>query len=190
GFSLNFPLGSNSAFQTGLFFERKGYSIKDSSSLFYQIVKNETPVYYVNTKVQTNYAIIPVLMKFTLGKSHRIFIKSGPWLGLKLNAKNVGNAYNVVRSESEYSINKTVIYDDFTKLISDNDIGWIFGTGVSLPVFNKFKVDLALQYSLGFKNAFDKPLFTSQESSSAADYVIRNRTVSFMIGFTIPPANH
>jgi hypothetical protein len=118
------------------------------------------------------------------------FFNTGPWLGLKLNARNVGVAYNESRSESYYTVSKTVIYDDLERYIKDNDIGWIFGARVSLPLLNRFKVDLALRYSTGFNNVYNKTIVAEQQSSSIADYVIRNRTISFLIGITIPPSSH
>jgi hypothetical protein len=186
GFSVNFPFGHGCSFISGVSFERKGYSMKDSSALFYRYMKS-TPMYSVNTKVFTDYAIIPFLLSLPIGKAQMVFFNTGPWLGLKLNARNVGVAYNKLSSESSYTVTKTVVYDDLERYIKDNDIGWIFSTRVSLPLFNRYKVDLALQYSTGFKNVYNKTVVAAEQSSSIADYVIRNRTISFMIGFTIPP---
>jgi hypothetical protein len=190
GFSVNFPLGSGFSFISGVSFERKGYSMKDSSTLFYKYMNNSTPMYYVDTKVQTDYAVIPFLISFPIGKSQMVFFNTGPWLGLKLNARNVGVAYNEIHSESSYTVNKTVIYDDLERYIKDNDIGWIFSTRVSLPLFNRYKVDLALQYSTGFNNVYNKTVVAEEQSSTVADYVIRNRTISFIVGFTIPASKH
>jgi hypothetical protein len=190
GFSVNIPLGVKSSFQTGFSFERKGYSIKDSSSSFYTYIKNGYPVYYVDTKVQIDYAIIPMLLRFAIGKSDWMFISTGPFLGLKLNARNVGVAYNETRSESGYSVRKIIVYDDIERLTNDNDIGWIFSSGVSLPLFNKYKIDLALQYSSGFKNVYNKNVLVGLQGSSDADHAIKNNTISFKVGFTIPSTNH
>jgi hypothetical protein len=190
GFTVNFPMKSGFSFISGVSFERKGYSMKDSSALFYKYMNKGTPMYYVDTKVQIDYAVIPLLMSFPIGKSQMVFFNTGPWLGLKLNARNVGVAYNEIHSESSYMVNKTVIYDDLERYIKDNDIGWIFSTRVSLPLFNRYKVDLALQYSTGFKNVYNTTIVAEQQSSSVADHVIRNRTISFIVGFTIPASKH
>ena len=190
GFSINFPVTKGIAFISGVSFERKGYSMKDSSILFYRYIKSGTPKYYVNSKVQIDYAVIPFLLSIQMGNSQRVFFNTGPWLGLKLNARNVGVAYNESRSESNFAIRKTVIYDDIEKLIKDDDIGWIFGGGVSLPVFHNYNVVMSLQYSSGFKNVFNKDLLTNPQSTSAGDFEIRNRTISFLIGLTIPPSRH
>jgi len=186
GFSVNIPLKYGYSFISGVSFERKGYSMKDSSSLFYRYLKNDNPTYYIDTKVQVDYAIIPFLISVPLGKSQKLFFNTGPWLGLKLNARNVGVAYNEYRSESSYTIRKTIIYDDIEKLIKDNDIGWIFGCGVSLPVEKNYRVDIALQYSTGFKNVFNNSAEGNQQNLYDPDPIIRFRTISLLIGFRIP----
>jgi hypothetical protein len=147
-------------------------------------------MYNVNTKVQIDYAVIPLLMSFPVGKSQMVFLSTGPWLGLKLNARNIGVAYNEVRSESDYTVSKTVIYDDLERYIKNNDIGWIFSARVSLPLLNRYKVDLALRYSTGFKNVYNTTIAAERQSSSVEDFVIRNRTISLLIEITIPTADH
>jgi hypothetical protein len=190
GFSVNFQVEPGLSFISGVSFERKGYSMKDSSASFLKYVNKGTPLYYVDSKIQMDYAVIPLLMSLSFGKSHMFFFNTGPWLGFKLNARNVGVAYNESRSESYYTVSKTVIYDDLERYIKDNDIGWIFGTGISVPFLNRYKVDLALRYSTGFNNVFNKTIVAEQQGSSIADHVIMNRTISFLIGITIPPSGH
>jgi hypothetical protein len=186
GFLIDFPIGNKSSFQTGFSFDRKGYSLKDSSSSFYQYIRNSNQVYYVDSKVQIDYAIIPALLSFRAGKADRISISTGPWVGLKLNARNVGVAYNETRSASAYQLRETVIYDDFEKAIKNYDLGWIFGCGVSVPVVKNYKVEMALQYSIGFRDVYCNPETGIQQTPSDPVHVIRNRTISLLLGFRIP----
>jgi opacity protein-like surface antigen len=186
GFFVNVPIGHRSSFISGVSFMRKGYSVKDSSSLFYRYLKDDKPVYAVDTKVQTDYAIIPFLINIPFGKSQKLFINTGPWLGLRLNARNIGVAYNEYRSEVNYTIQKTIIYDDIEKLLKVNDIGWIFGCGISLPVVNNYKIDIALQYSTCFKDVFNSSAEGYSQNTYDTDPVIRFRTVSLLLGFRIP----
>jgi hypothetical protein len=187
GFSVNFQMEPRFSFVSGVSFERKGYSMKDSSASFFKYLNKGTPMYYVDSKVQIDYAVIPLLMNLSFGKSEMFFFNTGPWLGLKLNARNVGVAYNESRSGSNYTVSKTVIYDDFERYIRDYDIGWICGAGISVPFLKRYQVDLALRYSTGFKNVYNKAIVAEQQGSAIADYEIRNRTITFVIGFTIPP---
>jgi hypothetical protein len=191
GFSLDFPLKGGSFFRTGFSFDRKGYSLKDSSTSFYRSVKDRKLMYYADTKVEIDYAVIPALICFPVGKSERFFLSTGPWLALKLNARNVGTAYNETRTGVSYTLRKTVLYDDLEKLIKDNDIGWLFGCIASFPVMHsKYKLDLALQYSAGFKDVYNHSYFADGEAGSDKAPVIRNGTLSFLIGIKIPPADH
>jgi Outer membrane protein beta-barrel domain len=187
GFSVNIPLKYGYSIISGVSFERKGYSMKDSSSLFYRYLPNDNhPAYYVDTKVQVDYAIIPILISIPIGKSQKLYLNTGPWLGLKLNARNTGVAYSEYRTQSSYSVRKDVIYDDIEKLIKDNDVGWIFSCGLSLPVVKNYKVDIALQYSTGFKDVFDSSAEGNMQSVYNPDPVIRFNTISLLIGIRIP----
>jgi hypothetical protein len=186
GISLDFPFGKGCYFKTGFSFERKGYSIKDSSSSFYRIIKDENLMYYVDTRVQTDYAIIPALLSFPLGKSDRILLSTGPWFGFKLDARTVGAVYNEYHSVTRYQLRKTVVYDDLDKAIKGYDLGWIFGCGVSVPLVKNYKVDIALQYSTGFRDVFDNSGTGEKQNIYDQGLKIRNRTISLLIGFRIP----
>lgn len=186
GFNLNFDLGAGFSMITGVYFERKGYSFKDSSELYYRYFDNHNTKSYVDSKVQIDYAVIPLMMRIPIGKSEKFFINTGPWLGIKLNSRNVGVAYKDNIQNSNYSLDKTVIYDDFAQYIKDTDMGWLISGHVIFSVFKASKLDLGVRYSLGYDDIFDA------SALSVAQYpkhVIRNRTVSFVLGFTLPTAN-
>jgi hypothetical protein len=185
GFYLNFPLKSGTSFQTGISFERKGYSLKDSSAMFYKYILNGNTEYNVDTKIQLDYAVIPVLINFYAGKNGNIHINTGPWIALKLNARNVGVAYDEYRSGSSYLMRKTVVYDDLEKIVNNYDLGWIFGGGVSVPVIKNYNIDLDIQYSAGSREVFNKSGLTNL-SGTGAKSVIKTGTVSFIIGLKIP----
>jgi hypothetical protein len=184
GFSLKFPIGRASFFQTGFTFERKGFSIKDSSTSFYRLIKDNNEMYYVNTKVQTDYAIIPALLSIPLGKPDFIYLTTGPWFGLKLNSRNVGVAYDVRHSQTSYELVKTVIYDDIEKLMKNYDLGWIFGCGFSIPVVKEYRIDVGLQYSTGFRDVFTSAGQTNQQYDPGL--IIKNRTISLLLGIRLP----
>jgi hypothetical protein len=186
GFSLDFPLSQGTSFQTGLSFEKKGYSLKDSSSSFYRFVRNDNILYYVDTKIQIDYAIIPALLNFQFGESGRVFFRTGPWLGLKLNARTVGTAYNEYHSETSYQLRKTIVYDDIEKSVKGYDIGWIFGCGMSIPIVKGYDAELKLQYSTSFGDVYDNSPSVAHDNPYDPLLKIRNRTISLIIGFRIP----
>ena len=187
GFVLDYRLDRSVSLQTGVSFERKGYSFRDSSTIYYLSYHEGSPVYDVDSRVEIDYIVIPLLLNFKIGKS--VFLNTGPWLGLQLNSRCTGTAYDEFNSGSGYVLRKTVIYDDMEKIIRDNDAGWIFSGGVSLPLRNNYRVSMALRYSTGFVNVFDQAT-AGYDHYGAPDLSIRNGTISFLIGLKIPPSDH
>ncbi len=187
GFSLNFPLGRGVSLITGTTFERKGYSMRDSSSSFYRHKVSEYQMSYVKAMVQTDYAVIPLLINVPVGKSQRIFINTGPYLALRLNARNAGVAYTKTRSASDYSYQKTDINDDLSRLIKSNETGWLFSSGFTLPFPGSSELSIALKYATGFRDIFNAPSLSEQQHPQYEEHSIRNRTVSLVLGITFPP---
>jgi len=185
GFSVNIPLGHEVYFLTGVTFERKGYALKDSSESFYRYQERGGQEYLVDTKIITDYAVIPFLISLPLGKSPGVFFNTGPWLGLKLNSRTVGLAYNEINSGSVYRYTKNVVYDDIEKVINNYDIGWLFSGGVSFLVFNNYKVDLSAQFSAGFRDLFEKKVLSDIDPASI-EQKMRLRTMSLHLGITLP----
>ncbi len=182
GFLLNLQWSPKSSFQTGLSFERTGYSLKDSSNVFYGYIDNGAR-YYVDTRMTIDYIVLPAIVNFTIGRSGRFFFNTGPYLGVKLNAKCTGEAYHALQTNNQYTYEKTTVYDDMEGAIKNCDFGWIFGGGVTVPFSNKMAVDLGLQYKAGMINVFNKQFFTE---SARTENTIRNGVLSLRIGLRVP----
>lgn len=189
GFLINIPLGRDCFFQPGFIFERKGYSMSDSSASFYRTVETGYKMYQVESKMQIDYAILPALLSIPLGTSGKINVSTGPWLGLKLNARNVGKAYDESNTGSNFNYTETIIYNDMEKAIKGYDSGWIFGCGAHLPLTNDYRLDLSLQFSTGFRDVFSSEGTSDISGSYNEKHFIRNGTVSFTMGITIPSGN-
>jgi hypothetical protein len=183
GFILNYRLDKNTSLQTGISFERKGYSFRDSSTIFYLSYDKGSPVYDVDSRLEIDYIVIPLLLNFNIGKS--VFFNTGPWVGLQINSSCTGTAYDESNSGSGYILRKTIIYDDMERIIRDNDAGWIFSGGVSLPLKNNYRATISLRYSTGFVNVFNQEA-AGYNQYGAPDLSIRNGTVSFLVGLKIP----
>jgi opacity protein-like surface antigen len=185
GFSVNIPLGHEVYFKTGVTFERKGYALKDSSESFYRYQERGSQEYWVDTKINTDYAVVPFIISLPLGKFPGVFFNTGPWLGFKLNSKTVGLAYNEITSGSVYRYTKNIVYDDIEKVISDYDIGWLFSGGVSFLAFNDCKVDLSAQFNAGFRDLFNSKVLNDIDPSSN-EQKMKLRTMSVHLGITLP----
>jgi opacity protein-like surface antigen len=186
GFSVNIPLGRDVFFITGVSFERKGYAMKDSSTSYYRYLDIGNPKSWVDTKIITDYAVIPFLLRLPIGKSPGVFISTGPWLGLKLNARTVGVAISNSRSVASFRTTRTVVYDDIERLINDNEMGWMFGGGVSLPLPRKYVVDISVHLNAGFKELFNNRILYELQPTASDERKIRNRTIALRIGITMP----
>ena len=183
GFLINFRLASKSSFQTGLSFERTGYSIKDSSNVFYGYFATGANKYFVDTKVAIDYIVVPALLNFNIGKSQRFFLNTGPYLGVKLNARCIGAAYHETQSSGEYALEKTTVNDDLDGAIKNCDFGWIFGSGVTFPFSDKFVVDFGIHYKAGIMDVFNRKYFAEAVETGNT---IRNSVLSFRIGLRVP----
>ncbi len=186
GFRLDIPVGSKTEFRTGLSFERTGYSLRDSSDVFYGYNINDGAEYLVDTKTTIDYIEIPALLKFNIGRSNICYLSTGPYLAIKLNARSTGEAFSNEESSSMYRHVRTVVYDDLEKLIKDNDTGWTLGSGITIPVFGKFHAEVGLQYKFGFRDVFDGSSFSESDEYENMKSLIRNRSLSFHIGLKMP----
>lgn len=189
GFLINLPLERDCSFQTGFTFERKGYSMSDSSASFYRTIETGYKMYRVDAMVQIDYAIIPAMISFPVGNSRNVYVSTGPWFGLKLNARNVGKAWDESNSGSNYNYNETVIYNDFEKAIKDYDSGWIFVCGTRFNIKNEYRLNLAFQFSTGFQDVFHYAGTREFQNSYNVTHSIRNQSVSITLGVTIPSGN-
>jgi len=186
GFSVNIKLAERTFFQTGLSFENTGYSLKDSSDSFHRYHSGLEPVYYVNTKIGTDYINIPAQLCILVGKPGNMYISTGPYLAIKLNARCTGEAIMESKDQGSYSLRKIVVYDDLNGLIRNNDIGWIFGGGITIPVFEKYSLDLGLQYRTGFRDIFNESFYSGMTPYKRGETIIRNRMLSFHFGVRTP----
>jgi hypothetical protein len=186
GFRVDFLLGNKVAFRTGLSFEQKGYSFKDSSDLFYGKAIDRDPQYMVDTRTLIDYIEIPASLKFGLGRANRVYFSTGPWYAIRLNARCTGNAMSVSDNNSTYRLTRTTVYDDIGRLIKTDDLGWSFGTGVSVPFFGKTEVEIGVEYKHGFGNVFDMSYYNSNNPFEIQATSITNRSFSFHMGLVIP----
>ncbi len=188
GFSVNIPFGRGMEFITGAAFERKGYGIKDSSSSYYRILKNGDPVYYVDTRIQADYAVIPFLAGFPIGSSHRLFIRSGPWLAFRLGARTTGTSFITYRSDQDYTVQKIFVNDNITRVLKSTDSGWLFSAAYTVPLRKRSSLEFEINYSAGFGNVFDDPATVINQNPDYYRHEIKTRALSFTIGYSILPS--
>ncbi|NSW95689.1 MAG: outer membrane beta-barrel protein, partial [Bacteroidales bacterium] len=183
GLSLYFRLSDGAYFRTGVSFERTGYSLKDSSDVFYLYRLEKAASYYVNTRTSADYIMLPAMLHFLAGRNRNLFLNTGPYIALKLNARCKGEAFSKSEDEGFFSLTRIVVYDDIEGLIKDNDIGWIFGGGFVLPFAGRYSIELGLNYRIGLKDVFDNQNFSPFETDKS---IIRNSVFNITAGIRVP----
>lgn len=134
-FSAQYNLGKVVSLRSNIAFERKGsyfpYSITDLNGN----VIAESKTYY-----NYNYITIPFLLRVSLGNTARIFINAGPYVGALLNHSVV------IRTNTRKYV------DDNTENADNMDMGLAAGMGVSIPVKEKFLLNLEVRHNRGYFN--------------------------------------
>ncbi len=170
---------------SGVSFERKGYHMKDSSIYFYRYARAPGRTYQADTRVDLDYAVIPLMLKVKIGAGERIYLLAGTYLGIKLNARVTGNAQYESASTSGYTLSKVTVYDDIEGTINNTDWGWILGAGTELPLNNGKKLEFSLQYAFGKQNILMRNEYSGYEYD-ASDDKIRNGSLVFLAGISFP----
>jgi hypothetical protein len=186
GFAVNYKWSERYSLQTGISFERVGFANIDSSKSMYRYAPYGDRTYDLDTKTEIDYIVIPLLINLNTGRSGNLFFNTGPYLGVKLNARCHGVAIYSSDSENFYYLKKITVNDDVIGLIKDNDFGWVFGSGLALPVSDKWLIDLGLQYRAGFMNISDKSFESGFSKTETKKSILRNGSVTFQIGIRIP----
>ncbi|UCG28356.1 MAG: outer membrane beta-barrel protein, partial [Bacteroidales bacterium] len=150
GISLDYRFDEQFSLQMDIVLERKGYNMKDSSASFYRYLPEGVSMYQVDTKTHINYIVIPLLLNVHFGRTFSVYINTGPYVGLRLNARCSGIATNEYSGEDAYILNQVNVYDDIEGLIRNDDWGWVFGCGIGIPFFKKYNLNFELRYSYGF----------------------------------------
>jgi opacity protein-like surface antigen len=190
GFMMNFRIsGSKTWFRTGLTLERQGYSMRDSSDLYYlyqDLGLTEDYDYYVDSRVSVDYAVIPLLLDFHFGGNETFSFSTGPYFAARLNARCTGTAMQTTNSNGSYTVEETTIHDDLTELIRRNDFGWLAGAGVAIPLHDNLKLDIGIEYRQGFSEVFNLASSGFPKPINSKDVFIRNSALTLRAGLRIP----
>jgi len=186
GVLVNFLVSPNTSFRTGVSFDIAGYSLRDSSDSFVRYQITDDAYYHVNTKTSVDYLTIPLLLNIQLGRKGRIYFNTGPFAGIKLNARCKGTAYYKVEGAGSYSRYKRIVYEDMEGSIKDNNFGWIMEGGLTTNLFSHMALECGLQYRKGFGEVFNDSYLPENESFYGEGSVFENSSLSFRIGVRVP----
>jgi hypothetical protein len=184
GFLFDYRWNPKSSLRTGLSIERTGYSMRDSSDMFYRYGGEGKMNYFIKTGVLIDYLDLPLLLTFYSGRSNSIYFGFGPYFGWKLNARCTGKAYSISRSGSSYTEILTTVFDDMERLIKGMDVGYIVFGGITIPLGNNYFLDAGLRYRHGSKNVFKG---SAEQTYTDSDFKkILNETFTVQTALKVP----
>ena len=185
GISMSFMLDKSFSLRMDALIQRRGYLMKDSSSSFFRFAPANSTMYKTDNRIDLDYFVIPLLLKVKLGGPLSIYLNAGPYVGMLLNARVTGTAYNKIADQSNYSTYKTTVSDNIEGYLKPSDWGWIYGGGMKIPLFKKYALDVEIRYEKGSTNVFDASKLNDQPNSTA-DKTLYNESLSLMVGMIIP----
>ena len=187
---MNFRItGSKTWFRTGVTLERQGYSMRDSSDVFYLHHVWSAygyPDYDVDSRVSIDYAVIPALLDFHIGRNETFYLSTGPYFAARLNARCTGTAIQETGSNGSYTVEETTIHDDLTELTRRNDFGWLAAAGVAIPLHGNLRLDIGVEYRHGFSEVLNLESSGFPEPGNAKDAYIRNSALTLRAGVQVP----
>ncbi len=185
GIQVEYNLDRNFSLVTGLEFNRKGYSFQDSSANTYRHAITTGQLSKVNTTVDLDYIVMPLLLKVHMGKVYRVFAEAGIYGAFNLNDRVTGSSEVVYSSESSYQKQEITVYDNLEGEVRDFETGWLVGAGIEIPAGSMGLVTLGVEYAAGHKSVLTKNDDRDRYLINP-DSGFRNGFLNVQLGMVIP----
>ena len=182
GFASIYPLNSNWGIQSGVDFERKGFTFHASSDLYFRYAPSNNITTNIHTQVDLDYIQIPVLLRYTWDKLIRLSVQTGPYVSFLMNAQVMGTSDIENTYDTGYYAYQVHVNDNVQGAFSKMDLGWVFGIGIEIPIVNKWSVLAEGGYNRGFKDIFSNRIL--QYSNPNGDNVGYNQTFTCTLGIS------
>lgn len=186
GVILGYHLNRTVSLQSGVLFERKGYTMQDSSIYFHRYATaNTNPEYWVDSDIALDYLSVPVKINLAFGEPFTVYANMGIYSAFMVNALCRGTAITQSNSPTYFEISKTNINNSMDGLFKSVDYGLTAGMGFQFPVLKTLKLDAGISYSQGFTNVLKAPEYPD-DHLIRNDLSVRNRQVSIQVGLQVP----
>ncbi len=166
---VQIPVAGGLSFQPELVYNRKGFSIRESTGA--NLFNVSVPV-GVRVIPQFDYLDLPLLAKYSFGDENvKAFLMAGPSFGYALNGRLTTKAQLLLDLDlGTTNLNLDQLgYERF-------EVSGVLGAGVSFQT-SVGQLFLDARYQHGFTQLYDIPLF---------DEKMRNQGLAFNIGWTMP----
>jgi hypothetical protein len=167
GMIIDLELTENFSLVLEPMYTGKGSSIKDT--------REESLVYEFEHK----YLDIPVLFRYSMGKTIRPFVQAGPYLGILTSSKLGG----------QYEANP--LSADMKRITAGIDVGLSMGAGLEYDL-GKVSLNFQASYELGLLNTLQPGTininvgeYVSKGTIMGTD-VCKNRSLQLLVGVTMP----
>jgi len=189
GLAFDYRLDNTVSLQTGIFFERKGYALSDSSLYYHRFASDRKyKRNSIDSKIDIDYLTIPLNFKFSFGNPFTFYFDFGVYTGFKVNALCHGTAIRKYTSSSSYTVEKININDAVEGYYKDVDFGYQTGMGFQFPFRKNMKFDLGIVYSGSFSPIIKEPEENTTPYTND-DRSIKNGTIALQFGLQIPIAH-
>jgi hypothetical protein len=180
GIRVEYRLDNNVSLVSGIDFERKGYHFNDSSAQFFRYAEGFNEM--VKTRVDLDYAQLPLLIKLRIGKAFKAFFEGGPLASFNLNDRVTGDADYVTHNGSDYSRYHVNVYDDIEGEIKNFQINWLLGSGI------EFRVCKNKSFYAGVNYISAREIFSSGDNDPnlQKDRRLKTGSVAVHAGIVIP----
>lgn len=139
GVSFQYKLTTLLSLRTNLHMERKGAVI----SGIYITDEQGSPLGQTNMSIDLDYLTLPVLLRYSVGRSVKFFMNAGPYCGMLLRESML-----VEKPRKRVEGNPNASYKNI-------DFGLALGMGGVFPIGEKLGVSVEARYNMGLLNVFN-----------------------------------
>lgn len=189
GLIFGYRLDKTVSLQTGFQFQQKGYAFSDSSYYNHRYATDlKKSGRFVDSNVNLDYMTVPLKVNFSFGEKIALYVDLGIYAEFLLNANCTGTTIKEYRNGSDYRKEKYNLHDAVEGYYEPVDFGFLGGLGIQIPIRDKIKFDLGIQYENGSKNILKKP-GEYDFKGYYDDRSFKNRSLSLKFGLQLQLPN-
>ena len=186
GVSLKFLLSKDASILTGVWYDRKGYSIDYNGNwlaLYQQYDQSNTQT---KSEIRLDYVTLPLMMDLSFGEKLRSCFEFGLYFSLLQNAFAQGEQIETNNYNHGYRINKRYFNESLDLWFKNTDFGLMLAYRLEAKVFKWAGGFLSLNQSIGMSNILND----REEAIAAYPFIknekIRNSSTAIQFGLILP----
>jgi hypothetical protein len=190
GISIKYILNSHVSFNSGAWFERKGYSLDYAGIydfIYLPAVENGSQTTsFLSSDVNLDYLTFPIVFEYATGNKFRSGFSFGCYFSWLQNAFSQGERTDSYYYDLGYNISTYYFENDLDKWFRNIDSGLMFGYRLEYSAFKRAGVFLGLNQTIGLVNLFENLNEIQSPPQSVSNLSLFNRSTTVMAGVNIP----